>query len=104
PSSRGDDPMEIQLIPTQEAFVKELVDGGKFVSADEVIQHALFLLMDEYKLYKAKLEELRKEIAVGIEQADRGEVAPLDMEAIKAAARERLALERTNAHAPSPSV
>jgi len=35
-------------------------------------------------------EELRREIAIGIEQADRGELAPLDTEKTKAEVRWRL--------------
>jgi hypothetical protein len=35
-------------------------------------------------------EELRREIAVGIEQADRGDVAPLDTEKTKQEVRRRL--------------
>lgn len=35
-------------------------------------------------------EELRREIAVGIEQADRGDTAPLDTDAIKAEVHRRL--------------
>lgn len=35
-------------------------------------------------------EELRREIAVGIEQADRGEVAPLDIGAVKTAVRSQM--------------
>ncbi|HEX7618276.1 MAG TPA: hypothetical protein VF480_06120 [Verrucomicrobiae bacterium] len=35
-------------------------------------------------------EELRREIAVGIEQADRGDVAPLDTEKTKQELRRRL--------------
>jgi hypothetical protein len=38
-----------------------------------------------------RLEELRREIAAGIEQADRGDTAPLDVQAIKDEARRRLA-------------
>ena len=35
-------------------------------------------------------EELRREIAVGIEQANRGDVAPLDVQNIKEEVRRRL--------------
>ena len=35
-------------------------------------------------------EELRREIALGIEQADRGEMAPLEVQAVKDAVRRRL--------------
>src|SRR6266487_1293674 len=38
-----------------------------------------------------RLEELRREIAIGIEQADRGETAPLDVQQIKDEVRRRLA-------------
>ena len=42
-------------------------------------------------LRQIKLEQLRKDIAIGIEAADRGEVAPLDVEAIIAEGHKRLA-------------
>jgi hypothetical protein len=38
-----------------------------------------------------RLEELRREIAVGLEQADLGEIAPLDVQEIKDEVRRRLA-------------
>jgi hypothetical protein len=37
-----------------------------------------------------RLVELRREIALGIEQADRGEVAPLDVQKIKDEVQRRL--------------
>jgi antitoxin ParD1/3/4 len=46
-----------------------------------VVREALRLLEERDQLRELKLEELRKFVAVGIEQADRGEVAPLDMDA-----------------------
>jgi hypothetical protein len=42
----------------------------------------------------SKLELLRKAIAIGLEQSDRGEVAPLDIERIKAEGRKRLRARR----------
>lgn len=45
-------------------------------------------------LQRFRLEELRREIAVGIEQADRGEVAPLDVQIVKDEVRRRLAGRR----------
>ena len=38
-------------------------------------------------------EELRRDLAVGLDQAGRGELAPLDMPAVKAEFRRRLASE-----------
>ena len=37
-----------------------------------------------------RLEELRREIAVGIDQAERGDIAPLDVREIKDEVRRRL--------------
>jgi Arc/MetJ-type ribon-helix-helix transcriptional regulator len=44
-------------------------------------------------------EELRSLIAVGIEEADRGEVAPLDIEAIISEGKRRLAAARARGEA-----
>ena len=51
-------------------------------------------------------DELRKQIQIGIGQADRGETAPLDLDAIWARAQQQLADEREAAHAagdPNPT-
>lgn len=45
----------------------------------------------EEELRAMKLEALRTEVEIGIEQSERGEVAPLDIEAIKRKGRRRLA-------------
>jgi antitoxin ParD1/3/4 len=83
--------MQISLPPDLEQFVGQLVERGMFVSAEEVIWVGLRLLQDREELAAIRTEQLRKLVAVGIEQADRGEVAPLDMQAILAKSREQLA-------------
>jgi hypothetical protein len=45
------------------------------------------------ELQSLRREEIKREIAIGLEQAERGEVTPLDVEAIKAEGRRRLARE-----------
>jgi antitoxin ParD1/3/4 len=77
-----------------EAFVQELIANGHHHHPSEVVHDALWHLKDQYELYKVKREELRKLIAVGLEQIDRGEVAPLDIEAIMAKAAARLQQEQ----------
>lgn len=42
---------------------------------------------------EADIEKLRQEIAIGLEAAERGEVAPLDIEATIAEGKRRLAAE-----------
>ena len=63
------------------------MQGGQYGSEDEVIDAALRLLQERDE--QAKLEALRREIAVGIEQADRGELEPFDPTATLARARAR---------------
>ena len=70
--------MSITLPPNLEKRVQEKVDSGAFRSADEVIQAGLGLLDERER----KLAALRADLQVGIDQIERGEVAPLDMEAL----------------------
>lgn len=49
------------------------------------------LLQEKGALRQSKVEHLRKDIAIGIEAADKGELAPLDVEAIIAEGHKRLA-------------
>src|SRR5262249_44287446 len=95
--------MNVVLPADLEQFVNHLVESGLFLSPDDAIVHGLYLLQDQYELSKVKLEKLRKDIAVGVEQADRGEVAPLDMQALLARSRQILAQNQGNTHAPSPA-
>ncbi len=76
----------IQLPQELEVFVQQLIDGGDYPSVDEVVQDALWLLKDQVDLRNVKRAELRKQIAIGLEQAERGESAPLDMKALQAEA------------------
>jgi len=85
--------MGIAVSPDLERLVREKIDSGDSASAEDVIREALQLLDDRDRLRAWKLEELRKEIAVGIQQAEQGLVAPLDMNAIRAKVAERLRTE-----------
>jgi antitoxin ParD1/3/4 len=66
--------MSVSVTPELEQFVRELLESGKFSSASEVICEGLKLLQDRYIVYQTRLTELKQEIAIGIEQADRGEL------------------------------
>jgi antitoxin ParD1/3/4 len=65
--------MNISLTPELTDFVKAQVASGMYHSASEVVRDGLRLLKDREQLRQMRLEELRKEIAVGIEQLERGE-------------------------------
>ena len=65
--------MNANLGQVLEEFVTELVDSGLYQSQSEVIREGLRLLKEREDLKKLRLDELRKEIRRGSEQADRGE-------------------------------
>ena len=86
--------MNVSLTPELEKLVQEKVKSGRYLSASEVIREALRLLQEQDQLRELRLEELRKFVAVGVEQADRGQLAPLDVDATLARVRSRKAKVR----------
>ncbi|GAC1451762.1 MAG: type II toxin-antitoxin system ParD family antitoxin [Isosphaeraceae bacterium] len=81
--------MNVSLTPELEQLVQKKVESGNYLSASEVVREALRLLQERDQLRELRLEELRKFVGVGIEQADRGDVAPLDVDATLARVRSR---------------
>lgn len=70
--------MNVSLTPELERLVHEKVESGLYNSASEVVREALRLLRERDELQRMRLEELRREIQIGIDQADRGELIPAD--------------------------
>lgn len=66
--------MTITLTPEMKAIVEQKIQSGQYASADEVVLEGLRLLDEHVN----RLQELRAEIAVGIEQADQGLLAAFD--------------------------
>ena len=65
--------MNVNLGPVFDQFVSNLLKGGLYQSQSEVIREGLRLLKEREELKQLRLAGLRKEIAIGSEQADRGE-------------------------------
>jgi putative addiction module CopG family antidote len=61
--------MSIQLSPEAEALVRQLIEAGDYDDPEAVVDEALRVLME-----RDKLERLKELIAVGDEQAARGQV------------------------------
>jgi antitoxin ParD1/3/4 len=61
------------LGPVLENFVTELLESGLYQSQSEIIREGLRLLKEREDLKRLRLDDLRREIALGSEQADRGE-------------------------------
>jgi antitoxin ParD1/3/4 len=62
--------MNIELPPDQQEFLVSLVATGRFSSVGEAIREGVGLLISR--------EDLKQQVQVGIEQADRGEVIAHD--------------------------
>jgi antitoxin ParD1/3/4 len=65
--------MNVNLGATLDNFIADLLKTGLYQSQSEVVREGLRLLKEREELKNLRLAELRKEIAIGSEQADRGE-------------------------------
>jgi antitoxin ParD1/3/4 len=74
--------------PDLEQFVQQELAAGKYQSEGDVVAAGLQLLRERER----RLQELRAEILPALEQLERGEKAPLDVEAIEAGGRRLLSM------------
>jgi antitoxin ParD1/3/4 len=95
--------MNVSLTPELEKLVQTKVASGLYLSASEVVREALRLLEERDRFQAMKLEELRKEVQLGIDQADRGEVAPLDVRGTLAKVRSRRRSDKGASNGPGDS-
>ena len=64
--------MNISLTKELENFIGELVASGMYFSASEVVRDGLRLLKEQEALKKIRVEELRAEIMLGVEDLKAG--------------------------------
>jgi antitoxin ParD1/3/4 len=90
--------MKITLPAEWEQFVRQQIESGRYLCEYEVILEGLHLLREREELDRIRLEALRKGIAIGIEQIERGEYTEYDeaglqgmLQRICATGRQRLA-------------
>lgn len=90
--------MNVSLTPKLEALVQKKVASGLYNSASEVIREALRLLEEYDRIRMVRITELRRELAVGTDQLDRGQATTYDDRSlnslaadVKSAGRKRLA-------------
>ncbi|MCE5230445.1 type II toxin-antitoxin system ParD family antitoxin [bacterium] len=88
--------MNISLPPALEKFVQDKVSSGQFSTASEVVRDGLRLLQEQDVIRKMRLEELRREVQIGIDEIERGEGIVYNSieefaEDVKKRGRERLA-------------
>ena len=68
--------MNVLLTPELERLVNQKVASGDYTSPAEVIEEGLRLLSEQDQILQLKLERLRRDIAVGLEQLDAGKGIP----------------------------
>jgi antitoxin ParD1/3/4 len=86
--------MNVALSSLLEEVINRKVASGLYGSATEVISDALWLMEERDRLYEARLQQLREDVAVGLTQADEGCLVPLDVEAIRSKARQQFSLRQ----------
>jgi antitoxin ParD1/3/4 len=86
--------MQVSLNPKMREFVEAKVKSGQFDSPDDVVNGALAVLKAQEVESAEDIEELRRLVAVGIEQLERGDSAPWDPEDLKRRVREAAAREK----------
>ena len=77
--------MEIKLPPRLQDYVDAQVANGAYQTPEELLEESLEMHRQH------KLEALRREIMIGVEQADRGETVELTPELIEEIWKEGLA-------------
>ena len=82
--------MNVSLTKELEELVSGKVKTGLYQTASEVIREGLRLLEERDRLYHLRLEELRRDVRVGLDQLDRGEGVPFDPVAMKRRLRKRV--------------
>ena len=75
--------MNISLTKELERFIDDLVKSGLYNSSSEVIRAALRLFKEQEESKVNQVQNLRKDIKIGLDQLDRGEGQPLDYETLK---------------------
>ena len=88
--------MYIPLPNDVQELIARKVEAGEYETPTDVLVHAVYLLDAHDRVRQQRLEDLRREIAIGIEQCERGETEPVTKRTVKRIAvegRKRLAEE-----------
>lgn len=80
--------MNVSLTPELERWVQAKLTEGLYQSASELVREALRIMVERERLQAARVEELRRDLRLGLEQLDRGEGIPFDQALIEKIDRE----------------
>lgn len=86
--------MNFSLTSELEEFIAKLVKSGLYQTGSEVVREALRLLKERDDLRGLKLNQLKKDIQAGLDEAREGRVAPFSMDTVRKEGKKRLAAKR----------
>ena len=79
--------MKLAIRSDLEAFLRQQVKVGRYVDINQALNGALEVARDQESLTPQDVAELRREVRVGLDAADRGEFAEFNADDIKVAGR-----------------
>lgn len=88
--------MNVSLTAQLESWIHCKVKEGLYKSASEVVRDGLRLLVERDEQRQRMIEELRRELTLGIEQLDRGASRPLTqdvMDEVKRVGRTKVGMD-----------
>lgn len=74
--------MEISLNSKMQQWINNKVDSGWYNNSSEIILEGLRLLMKQEEQRHAMIEDLRREVLIGINQLDMGKFVEFDRSAV----------------------
>lgn len=83
--------MSLPLPPDLQQFADRQIASGKYTSLDEMMLAGLRILAEQEQIYQGRFEELRRELLLGMLEAEQGELldAASEIEAIRQRLRQR---------------
>ena len=83
--------MVMPLPPELQQFANRQIANGKYASLEEILLAGLQALAEREQVYQGRFEELRREVLLGAEAAERGELldTTTEVEAIRQRLRQR---------------
>lgn len=80
--------MNLPLPPKLKQFTDGQIASGKYESLEDILLAGLQVLLEREQIYQGRFDELRREILLGTQEAERGEL--LDAATKISAIRQRL--------------
>mgnify|MGYP002784288989 CR=1 FL=1 len=83
--------MNLPLPPDLQQFADRQIASGKYTSLDEMMLAGLRVLAEQEQIYQGRFEELRREVLLGVLEAEQGELldAASEIEGIRQRLRQR---------------